>query len=653
MFNKILIANRGEIAVRVMKTARSMGIQTVAVYSDADADALHTRVADQAINIGRAAAAESYLVLDKIIDAAKHTGAEAIHPGYGFLSENVAFAEACAAAGIVFIGPNIEAIRVMGSKSLSKDLMAQSGVPIAPGYQGDNQDPEFLASEAARIGYPVLLKASLGGGGKGMRQVDRPEKLAKALASAKREAMSAFGDDHFLVEKFITTPRHVEVQVFGDTFGNMVHLFERDCTIQRRHQKVIEEAPAPNLPDHVRTRLYDAAIAAAKSVNYVGAGTVEFLYDGDEGVYFMEMNTRLQVEHPVTEEITGIDLVEWQLRVAAGEKLPRTQEEITCTGHAFEARIYAERPEKKFLPSTGTIETLSLPTAIEGARFDMGVTEGNAVTPYYDPMIGKLIARGKDRSEALARMRAVLADTRIAGLDNNVRFLHAIISEPDFGHAQIDTGFIEAHPDALKASDQPPLAAYAAAYLWSVSQRKLDSDPWSAIAGYRMNANNVDVLHLDNAGQRISATLQTNAGGSTISVGDQSAALSNVKLDGPNISFALDGTRHNLFCCASRGNIRVFVGAEPFDLTPWAPDYSAAGGGDGSLLAPMPGVVTVLSAAPGSEVKKGDVLLILEAMKMEHTIEAPSDGKLISHNFKVGDQLQQGDLLVVFEAKDE
>jgi 3-methylcrotonyl-CoA carboxylase alpha subunit len=648
MFNKILIANRGEIAVRVIKTARFMGIETVAVYSDADANALHTRMADEAINIGPAAAAESYLVIDKVIDAARRTGAEAIHPGYGFLSENVAFAEACAASGVVFIGPNIDAIRIMGSKSLSKELMAQSDVPIAPGYHGDNQSPELFAREADRIGYPILLKASMGGGGKGMRLVENPEKLERALASAKREAMSAFGDDRFLIEKFISTPRHIEVQVFGDTHGNIVHLFERDCTIQRRHQKVIEEAPAPNLPDPVRTRLFEAALSAAKSVNYVGAGTVEFLYDGGEEVYFMEMNTRLQVEHTVTEEITGIDLVEWQLRVAANETLPRTQKEISCSGHAFEARLYAERPEMNFLPSTGTVETLSLPHHIDGARFDMGVAQGNAVTPYYDPMIGKLIAKGRDRHEALARLRAVLAGTHIAGLEHNVQFLHAIASNPDFADGQIDTGFVDNHPDTIIASDQPPLAAYAAAYLWTASLRQSGEDTWDTLQGYRMNANNTDRLHLKVSGERHSVTVSSNRNGMTLSFGDQSATLLDVDIDGQTISFALDGQRHTLFCCASQENIRVFVGAEPFDLTPWVPDYSTTDDGQSSLLAPMPGIVTVLSAEPGAEVKKGDILLILEAMKMEYAVEAPSDGTLVGHNFNVGDQLQQGDLLVDF-----
>ena len=453
MFKKILIANRGEIACRVARTAKRLGVKTVAVYSDADAGAPHVKACDEAVHIGPAAAAESYLRAEKIIAACKKTGAEAVHPGYGFLSENEAFATALDEAGIVFIGPTAETIRAMGSKSAAKDLMEAANVPTTPGYQGEEQSVETFKIESARIGYPVLLKATAGGGGKGMRMVASEGELEDALKSAQREAKSAFGDDRFLVEKYVARARHLEVQIFGDGQGDVVHMFERDCSVQRRHQKVIEEAPAPNLPASVREKLLEAGVNAGKAVNYRGAGTVEFLYDPDsEGVYFMEMNTRLQVEHPVSEEITGLDFVEWQLRIASGEGLPLTQSDIHECGHAFEARLYAENPAQNFAPSIGTLTTLRLP---HEARIDSGVEEGQEITPFYDPMISKIITYGASREEALGAMRAALENTFVAGLETNAEFLHALASEPDFIAGDVSTKFIEEHEASLLTSRAP------------------------------------------------------------------------------------------------------------------------------------------------------------------------------------------------------
>ncbi|MEO8123461.1 MAG: acetyl/propionyl/methylcrotonyl-CoA carboxylase subunit alpha, partial [Burkholderiales bacterium] len=443
MFKKILIANRGEIACRVIKTARNMGVATVAVYSEADANARHVRMADEAVLIGPPAASESYLVGERILEVAKQTGAEAIHPGYGFLSENAEFAEACEKAGIVFIGPPASAIRAMGLKSASKALMEKAGVPLTPGYHGDNQDSSFLAKQAEAIGYPVLIKASAGGGGKGMRRVDAAADFEAALVSCKREARNSFGDDDVLVEKYILQPRHIEIQVFGDTHGNCVYLFERDCSVQRRHQKVLEEAPAPGMTPDRRAAMGQAAVDAAKAVGYVGAGTVEFIATQDGGFYFMEMNTRLQVEHPVTEMITGLDLVEWQLRVASGEPLPLRQEQLEINGHALEARIYAEDPDRGFLPSTGRLVHLSPPPETDHVRVDTGVEQGDEITPYYDPMIAKLIVWGADRRQALARMRQALAQYRIVGVSNNVDFLARLVAVPSFANAQLDTSLIE------------------------------------------------------------------------------------------------------------------------------------------------------------------------------------------------------------------
>lgn len=448
MFNKILIANRGEIAVRVARTAKFMGVKTVAVYSDADQGAPHMRACDEAIHIGPAPATESYLRTDKILDAVKRTGAEAVHPGYGFLSENAEFADTLDKAGVTFIGPTADTIRAMGSKSAAKDLMEAAGVPTTPGYQGEDQSIAIFKKEAKRIGYPVLLKATAGGGGKGMRLVKQESELEEALSSAQREAKSAFGDDRFLIEKYISRARHVEVQIFGDGKGDVVHMFERDCSIQRRHQKVIEEAPAPNLPTHAREALLKAGVDAGRAVKYRGAGTVEFLYDeANEAVYFMEMNTRLQVEHPVSEMITGLDFVEWQLRIAAGEGLPLEQQAISESSHAFEARLYAENPAQNFAPSIGTLTTLHLPNNL--ARIDSGVEQNQEIAPYYDPMIAKIITFGPTREQALSAMRAALEKTRVAGLETNTSFLHALCASPSFIAGDVSTRFIDDHADSL------------------------------------------------------------------------------------------------------------------------------------------------------------------------------------------------------------
>ena len=499
MFTKILIANRGEIACRVIRTARRMGIATVAVYSDADASAKHVREADEAVRIGPPAARESYLRGDAILAAAKQTGAQAIHPGYGFLSENEDFAEACAAQGVVFIGPPAAAIRAMGSKSAAKALMEKAGVPLTPGYHGDDQDPALLEKEAGRIGYPVLIKATAGGGGKGMRRVDRAEDFADALVSCMREAKNAFGDDRVLVEQYVLQPRHIEIQVFADTLGGCVYLFERDCSVQRRHQKVLEEAPAPGMTAERRAAMGKAAVEAAKAVGYVGAGTVEFIAHPDGRFYFMEMNTRLQVEHPVTEMITGLDLVEWQLRVAAGERLPLRQDELAISGHAIEARIYAEDPDRGFLPSTGKLVHLVAPKEGDGVRVDTGVAQGDSITPFYDPMIAKLIVHAADRPAALATMKAALAAYRIVGVANNVEFLGRLISTESFARAKLDTALIEREQAALAPpAGDPPIAAWLvaafaeaerarAAAFAAARQGPESGSPWRSLDAWRLN----------------------------------------------------------------------------------------------------------------------------------------------------------------------
>jgi 3-methylcrotonyl-CoA carboxylase alpha subunit len=665
MFTKILIANRGEIACRVAATAKRMGIRTVAVYSEADAHAKHVAVCDEAVLIGPAAAKESYLKGDVIIAVALATGAQAIHPGYGFLSENADFADACAAAGLVFIGPPASSMRAMGSKSAAKTLMEKANVPLVPGYHGEAQDPDLLQREADRIGYPVLLKASAGGGGKGMRVIERSEDFAAALASCKREAISSFGDDKVLLEKYLQRPRHIEIQVFADTQGNCVYLHERDCSVQRRHQKVLEEAPAPGMPSERRAAMGEAAVAAAKAVGYVGAGTVEFIANQDGSFYFMEMNTRLQVEHPVTEMITGTDLVEWQLRVAAGQPLPLRQDELKIHGHAIEARIYAENPEKGFLPSIGTLRHMDTPSAVSfelggtpggvpaSVRIDSGVREGDAISPFYDPMIAKLIVWGADRAQALARMSQALAEFQIVGLATNIAFLKRLVEGDAFSSADLDTGLIERNGATLfPAAAATPVGALALAAMALVSGEHTGStDPWANASGWRLNGNYQRTLAFQDD-HDYAVALTYHAGGWRMMVDGVAFELALAARDGATLSIRLGAS-------ALHGTVRrdgdvfnVFTGGRHYTLAYQDPmahagEVEAAGG---RLTAPMPGKVVALLARAGQAVKKGEALVIMEAMKMEHTIGAPSDGVVEELLYAVGDQVADGAPLLAFKA---
>ncbi len=644
MFSKILIANRGEIACRVIRTAHRLGVKTVAVYSDADARALHVEMADEAVHIGPSPVGESYLRGDKIIAAAKETGAEAIHPGYGFLSENPDFVDQVVAADLTFIGPSATSIRAMGLKDAAKRLMETAGVPVVPGYHGEAQEIVVLASKAREIGYPVLIKARAGGGGKGMRRVDDPDDFAEALSGARREAKAAFGDDRVLVEKYVDKPRHIEVQVFGDNYGNAVHLFERDCSAQRRHQKVIEEAPAPGMTPDLRAAMTEAAVTAAKAIYYSGAGTIEFIVDASKGLqadrfWFMEMNTRLQVEHPVTEMITGIDLVEWQLRVASGEILPRKQDEIKLDGHAFEARLYAEDAEKGFLPATGTLHHLKFPDASpQGAsmRVETGVRAGDSISPFYDPMIAKLVVHAGDRETALAALRDVLARTEVAGSTVNTAFLAALATDPDFSAGDVDTGLIGRHQDALTALPLPNSVAVAAAAFTAsgLDKRPASDDPWSAISGYAHFHGIEREIRLKYGAHEVPAKLKAGTGGAT------------VKLYGDTIKFAAVKDQR---LASWSGHVTVFEGAvgHTFSVPDPLGRAEEALAGTGNLRAPMPGLVKVVRAGKGESVTKGQPLLILEAMKMEHTIAAPHDG-VIADIAAEGEQVSDGTVLVKF-----
>ena len=655
MFNKILIANRGEIACRVAATARRMGIRTVAVYSDADANAKHVALCDESVHIGAAPAKESYLLAERIIDAAKRTGAQAIHPGYGFLSENEEFAAACASAGLVFIGPPASAIRAMGSKSAAKSLMETADVPLVPGYHGAEQDSAYLHAQADMIGYPVLLKASAGGGGKGMRIVERSEDFDAALASCKREAISSFGDDRVLVEKYLVRPRHIEIQVFADTHGNCVYLFERDCSVQRRHQKVLEEAPAPGMTDARRRAMGEAAVNAALAVGYVGAGTVEFIANQDGSFYFMEMNTRLQVEHPVTEMITGTDLVEWQLRVAAGERLPLLQDELRISGHAIEARIYAENPEKRFLPSIGALQHLQMPDAVQFAngdvRIDAGVREGDAISPYYDPMIAKLIVHGQDRAQALARMSQALAAFEVVGPATNVAFLGRLMASQPFSTADLDTGLIERHHAALfPAVGEPPLAVLALAVARLALPAPVSSDPWASSVGWRLSGAYVRKLRFACDGAGVDVDLVYRRDGWQLLREGAHALMTNVQSDARQITLALDGARVQGNVVRSGDSFHVFHSGRHWVLD-WSDPIAHAGEQEsegGRLTAPMPGKIVQLLVASGAAVEKGTPLLIMEAMKMEHTISAPAKGRVAELLYAVGDQVAEGAQLLSF-----
>jgi 3-methylcrotonyl-CoA carboxylase alpha subunit len=626
VIESLLIANRGEIACRIIRTARRLGIRTVAVYSDADAKALHVREADEAVHIGPSPARESYLVGEKIIAAARETGAEAIHPGYGFLSENADFAQAVIDAGLIWVGPKPESIRAMGLKDAAKKLMDAAGVPTTPGYLGEVQDPERLEGEADAIGYPVLIKAVAGGGGKGMRRVDEAAEFLDLLQSCKREAAAAFGDDRVLIEKYILRPRHIEVQVFGDTHGNVVHLFERDCSLQRRHQKVIEEAPAPGMDEETRAAVCGAAVKAAQAVDYVGAGTIEFIADASEGlradrIWFMEMNTRLQVEHPVTEEITGQDLVEWQLRVASGEPLPLRQEELSINGWAMEARLYAEDPAHEFLPSVGRLNHFELGRAV---RVDTGVEEGDRISPYYDPMIAKLIATGRSRDEAIDSLVESLEQVEVWPVKTNAGFLAKAAADPDFRGGDVDTGFIPSKIEALVPDTGPPAGVWAlAAHAMTAADFGLTpsaADPWRALLGFRVNQ-----------GHDFQVALRHGVETRVVDIDDTQE---------------LEGA-----ATAAGDTLLVFSEGQAFAFTlPGAGGGAAAGvAGDGSLISPMPGRVIAVEVRQGEKVTKGQKLLTLEAMKMEHSLTAPFDGVVAELNAAEGAQVSEGTLLARVE----
>ena len=656
MFNKILIANRGEIACRVAATARRLGIRTVAVYSDADAHAKHVQACDEAVHIGGPAPKDSYLRGERIIAAARATGAQAIHPGYGFLSENEEFAQACADAGLVFIGPPPSAIQAMGLKAESKRLMAEAGVPLVPGYHGADQDPQLLQREADRIGYPVLIKASAGGGGKGMRAVQASADFQDALASCKREAINSFGDDAVLVERYVTRPRHIEIQVFADAHGRCVYLFERDCSVQRRHQKVLEEAPAPGMTEARRREMGQAAVAAAQAVGYVGAGTVEFIAepaaDGDLRFYFMEMNTRLQVEHPVTEAITGLDLVEWQLRVAAGEPLPLAQEQLRIHGHAIEARLCAENPDAQFLPATGTLQVFRTPAAASfergDVRLDAGVREGDAISPHYDSMIAKLIVWGADREQALARLDAALAQTHIVGLHTNVAFLRRVVTSQSFATADLDTALIERERVALFEAPPLPLECVAAgvvAHAIAAESALQTDDPWSRRDGWRLHGGAHRRFDIELQGTHHTVMLERNhRGAMTLAIGAQRHAFALQSQSAQQHVVVVGGRRWVLTVYAVGERIAVFAPegsalASEVDLLAHAGDGAAEGG---RLTAPMPGKVVAFLAKVGEQVKQGQPLAVLEAMKMEHTITAPRDGTVQELLYSAGDQVGEG-----------
>ncbi|MAM56409.1 MAG: 3-methylcrotonyl-CoA carboxylase [Salinicola sp.] len=681
----VLIANRGEIACRVMRTARRLGLRTIAVYSDADANARHVREADEAVRLGPAPARESYLNVAAVIEAAQRSGADAIHPGYGFLSENADFVAACEAADIVFVGPPASAIAAMGDKASAKARMFKAGVPLVPGYHGEAQDDALLREEAGKIGYPVLLKASAGGGGKGMRVVESDHEFQAALDGCRRESRAAFGDERMLIEKYLTQPRHVEVQVFCDSQGNGVYLFERDCSVQRRHQKVLEEAPAPNLSPALRQQMGEAAVRAAQEIGYVGAGTVEFLLDAaaepvsntetSEATrfYFMEMNTRLQVEHPVTELITGEDLVEWQLRVAAGLPLPKAQDALTLTGHAIEARLYAEDPDNDFLPATGTLERFGLDLnasdlAPDRVRLDSGVEAGDDVSMHYDPMLAKLIVHGEDRGQALAEMDRTLAALDISGVNTNRRFLQRLVTHPDFIAARLDTRFIEHHHDALFASEPATDADIACAALVALDQLEQTGDdhsPWERRDGWRLNApQHLRLAFAEAEGAPpIPVTATRSASQSTwqLSVdrdGEQHLEGRLQRLDGDAVAITLDGHRRRLLARtdpALDGETIILTAAgfqsrliwRRSDRVDHLPHEVEA-----RLTASMHGTVVALLVEPGQTVEKGTPLVVVEAMKMEHTLSAPAAGAVEAFHFKVGDAVAQGDELLAFASAD-
>ncbi|MEM7300425.1 MAG: acetyl/propionyl/methylcrotonyl-CoA carboxylase subunit alpha [Pseudomonadota bacterium] len=668
MFDTILIANRGEIACRVITTAKRLGIKTVAVYSDADRNAKHVSMANRAVHIGASQASESYLNFDNIIEAAKQTGAEAIHPGYGFLSENPKFVQAVGDAGLTFIGPSAAAIEAMGLKDSAKALMQKANVPVVPGYHGDNQDPDFLTKEAEAIGYPVLIKARAGGGGKGMRLVEKPADFKSELESAQREAQASFGDPICLIEKYITKPRHIELQVFGDNHGNVVHLFERDCSLQRRHQKVIEEAPAPEMPQNVRNAMGKAAVDAAKAIGYSGAGTVEFIVDGsnglqEDGFWFMEMNTRLQVEHPVSEAITGLDFVELQLRVAAGEVLPVTQSDLTINGWSFEARIYAEDVPKGFLPAIGTIEHLRFPGATAfkrgSVRVDSGIREGDEISPFYDPMIAKLIVHGPNRATALKMLHSALGDCHIGGSVTNLAFLSALSAHFGFASGDVDTGLIGRDLDKLSKEKAPDQIVTATAGLMAAgllkSAKENQNDPWNALSGWRHWSNGDCIAQLIMDDVSIEQRVQILGQGHFIINGELGPVeLSVTHEDDTRFRIFSEGETRRLDVAKVGNQIFVFDAGQSFSFT--VPDPLARSGGEldqtDDIVAPMPGLVTIVSVNEGDQVAEGDPMIVLEAMKMEHALFSPRDGVVAERLVDSGAQVLDGSLLLRLEPKD-
>ncbi|KHT44151.1 3-methylcrotonyl-CoA carboxylase [Alteromonas marina] len=668
MINKLLIANRGEIACRVIKTANAQGIKTVAVYSDADKNALHVQMADEAVYLGPSPSKESYLRGELIIEKAKQLGVDAIHPGYGFLSENAEFANLCAKNNIIFVGPPASAIEAMGSKSAAKHIMEKAGVPLVPGYHGDDQSEAVLKGAADEMGYPVLLKAAAGGGGKGMRQVWSEKEFSQALNAAKRESMASFGDDHMLVEKYLTRPRHVEIQVFCDTHGNGVYLFERDCSVQRRHQKIIEEAPAPNMSQTVREKMGEAAILAAKAINYVGAGTVEFLLDEDDSFYFMEMNTRLQVEHPVTEMITREDLVHWQLTIAEGKPLPKQQSELTLTGHAFEARIYAEDPNNEFLPSTGTLCLLRTPKENDVVRVDTGVVEGDEVSVFYDPMIAKLVVWGENREIALKRLISALGDYYIDGVSTNIDFLKRVATYPAFVAAELTTTFVEKHHDSLfsaTANEETSNDTHAnipAMALLSLLNRKASGKNktpavWSTAGAWRANANHIETLSLLYNEEEVHVEVKHQRSGSEnvweLSVDDNTYNVDGKLVDN-NLQATINGYKSTFTFSNNNDTFTLFNKDThaTFSIISASLGDDSGDANDANFSAPMNGTIVAHLVERGVQVKKGEPILVMEAMKMEHSIIAPHDGSVEEFFFKAGELVDGGATLLAFSAKE-
>ncbi len=659
MFRSILIANRGEIACRVIRTAQRLGLRTIAVYSDADARALHVELADQAVRIGPAAVRESYLNMAAIIDAARSTGAEAIHPGYGFLSENAEFAAACGAVGIAFIGPPAAAIRAMGSKITAKRLMEAAGVPVVRGYHGDDQDAVRLEAHAAHIGYPLLIKASAGGGGKGMRIVRERVEFRAALDAARREALKAFGDERMLLERYLTRPRHVEMQIFADTQGNCIHLHERDCSIQRRHQKIIEEAPAPGVSADLRERMGSAAVAAARAVGYQSAGTVEFIVTGDQ-FYFMEMNTRLQVEHPVTEMITGLDLVEWQIRVATGAPLPCSQDEVPLQGHAIEARIYAEDPEREFLPSTGAIVHLRWPQPDRSIRVDSGIRQGDVVTVHYDPLLAKLIVHGQDRETAVRRLQRALSRCEVVGVTTNLTLLRSVSAHPQFESADIHTGFIDEHDADLFATGDARTGARLVALTaigWALSRAdSIDgtthpANPWDARDGWRLNGPPQLECRMRWHGKALAIGLTRTTDGWKAQVGEESFTVAAQLVAPDRLAARVDGQAIDVRWLDLGTELSVIHASQVVTLRWDDPAVSSAREAHaGGLVSPMPGQVLQVHVAPGERVRRGQPVMIIEAMKMEHTILAPADGVVEAVHFANGERVEEGVELLELKA---